>query len=182
MNSFAQQISPGAGSNGEDRWYACYTRARHEKQVDRLLQRNHVESYLPIAMRRRQWKDRETVVAFPLFPSYVFARFSLERLYTVVSTPGIATIVRRNGEPVPIRDAELENVRRFVAALSGIPAEAEVIPLPEKGDHVTITSGPFEGIRGIVAEHRGRHRILVGLQEIGWGVQIEVDAAAIAIG
>ncbi len=182
MISFAfQNDQPQAYQNREPRWYACYTRARHEKQVDRLLQQRGVESFLALASRRRQWKDREKVVSFPLFPSYVFARFSLENLYTVVSIPGIATVVRNNGAPVSIAEAELENVRRFAEMLSGGETEPELVPLPPKGERVRIISGPFQGVQGIVAEHRGRRRILVGLEAIGQGLQVEVGVAILEI-
>ncbi|MBA4158427.1 MAG: UpxY family transcription antiterminator [Gemmatimonadetes bacterium] len=181
MISFGiQNDRPGASHRQDPRWYACYTRARHEKQVDRLLQQRGVDSYLPLASRRRQWKDREKLVSFPLFPSYVFARFSLERLWTVVSIPGVATVVRNNGSPVAITDAELENVRRFAGVVSGSEVEAELVQLPERGERVRITSGPFEGIQGMVAEQRGRRRILIGLEAIGWGILVEVEAAALS--
>jgi hypothetical protein len=29
-------------------WYAVYTRARHEKRVERILQRMELETYLPL--------------------------------------------------------------------------------------------------------------------------------------
>ena len=59
----------GAGAEAESadekRWYACYTRARHEKQVDLWFGRRGIESYLPMIPRVRQWKDRKKVVDWP---------------------------------------------------------------------------------------------------------------------
>ena len=157
------------------RWYACYTRARHEKQVDRLLVRRGIESYLPTVPRMRQWKDRKKLVAFPLFPSYVFGLFPLTQLHEVLATPGIATVVRANGQPVPIASDEVENVRRFALALAGQDVELDVRPFLAEGQWVEVYEGPFKGVRGVVRERRNRRRVLVGLGAIGQGLEIDVD-------
>jgi transcription antitermination factor NusG len=69
-------------------WYACYTRARHEKRVDEQLAERGLETYLPLLARERQWSDRRKVVEFPLFPGYVFCRFTLDELHEVLTVPG----------------------------------------------------------------------------------------------
>jgi transcription antitermination factor NusG len=157
------------------RWYACYTRARHEKQVDEQLRTRGIESYLPVLPMVRQWKDRKKVVDWPLFPSYVFGRFSLREVHAVLTTPGVSTIVRANGYPTPIADGELENVRRFAEAMTETGVEPEVRPLIWEGQWVRIQEGPFEGVEGVVMEVRGRKRVLVGLRVIGQGLEIDID-------
>jgi Transcription termination factor nusG len=37
-------------------WYAVYTRSRHEKQVEQMLRRQSLETYLPL---RRAWSGSE---------------------------------------------------------------------------------------------------------------------------
>lgn len=160
----------------EARWYACYTRARHEKQVFEQLGRRGVESFLPLIPRVRQWKDRKKVVRWPLFPSYVFGRFTLDQVHAVLTTPGVSTIVRANGYPTPIPDQEVENVRRFAAAVAEAGTEPEARPFVEEGQHVRITGGPFGGVEGVVVEKRGRRRVLVGLDVIRQGFEIDIDA------
>jgi len=156
-------------------WYACYTRARAEKQVEKALREKNIESYLPLVLRERQWKDRKKVVPFPLFPSYVFGYFALRDVHAVLSTPGVSTIVRGNGGPARIPADELENVRRFVEALGRTGMEPELRPLFEEGQRVRVTEGPFEGIEGIVIEARGQKRVLVGVAAIGQGLEIDID-------
>jgi transcription antitermination factor NusG len=155
-------------------WYACYTRARHEKRVSEQLALSGIETYLPLLLRERQWSDRRKLVGFPLFPGYVFGRFALEDLYRVVTVPGVATVIRHNGVPSPIEDGELENVRRFVAALAQTGQVPETRPL-EPGEAVRVMHGPFEGVEGVVVERRGRRRVLVGLKTIGQGMEIDID-------
>ena len=160
----------------EPRWYACYTRARSEKQVARLLSERHIESYLPTLPQTRQWKDRTKLVAFPLFPSYVFGRFTLRDVHAVLTTPGISTIVRTRGVPTPIPDAELENVRRVAEGLMTTGSAVVARPFFAEGERVRVAEGPFEGVEGFVIEMRNRRRVLVGIAAIGQGLEIDIDA------
>lgn len=176
--SFAQDQgleSSDALALRETRWYACYTRARHEKRVDGQLEQRGIESYLPLVPRTRQWKDRKKVVGFPLFPSYVFGRFALTELHEVLSIPGVATVVRANGRPVSIADDELENVRQFVRALAEEDVPLEVRPFLTAGQWVEVVDGAFRGVRGVVIERRNRRRVLVGLKAIGQGLEVDVN-------
>jgi transcriptional antiterminator RfaH len=155
------------------RWYACYTRARHEKRVDAMLRERGVESYLPLIARERQWKDRKKLVDFAMFPSYVFARFALSAVHQVLTVPGVAALVKADGRPVAVDDEELENVRRFATALRDGELDPEPRPFFAQGQWVEVTDGPFSGVRGIVVEQR---RVRVGLRAIGMGYDINVDA------
>ncbi|MCG8470199.1 MAG: hypothetical protein MJB57_18640 [Gemmatimonadetes bacterium] len=133
--------------------------------------------YVPVANLERQWHDRKKVVAWPLFAGYVFVRFPLDRMAQVLQTHGIVTVVRFNGVPARIADAEIENVRRFVAALEAQGALPQLTPWV-KGQEVQVVAGPFEGVWGTVAELRGSSRLVVsvGLQALDSGLRVEVDA------
>ncbi|HEX6132498.1 MAG TPA: UpxY family transcription antiterminator [Longimicrobiales bacterium] len=169
----------GAGARGDTvevpQWYACYTRSRHEKQVDRLLRERGFETFLPLMPRVSQWKDRKKIVEWPLFPSYVFGRFRLVESPRILSTPGVATLVKTNGRPAAIADEELANVRRFVRALSGGGIEVERRPFFAEGEWVEVMAGPLAGVRGVVVEQRNRRRVLIGLQAIGQGLEVDID-------
>ncbi|HEX6558510.1 MAG TPA: UpxY family transcription antiterminator [Longimicrobiales bacterium] len=156
-------------------WYACYTRARHEKQVEHLLRQRGYESYLPLVPQLRQWKDRKKLVEFPLFPSYVFGRFTLKELHGILTTPGISTIVRANGYPTPIPERDILNVQRFAQAISQTGIETAQRPFLVEGQWVKVMEGPFEGVEGVVIEQRGRKRVLVGVEAIGQGLEIDID-------
>ena len=95
-------------------WYACHTRSRAEKRVERMLADAGVEAYLPLIELERKWKDRSKKVPFPLFPSYVFARFQLGDIHRVLKIPGVASVLRPNGYATPIREEEIESVRCLV--------------------------------------------------------------------
>lgn len=160
----------------EPHWFACYTRARHEKQVESLLRQRGFESYLPLIPTVRQWKDRRKLVEFPLFPSYVFGRFTLKELHGVLTTPGISTVVRANGYPTPIPEIDIANVQRFAQGIAESGSQFEQRPFLTEGQWVKILEGPFEGVEGIVVEQRGRKRVLVGVEAIRQGLEIDIDA------
>lgn len=163
------------------RWYALYTRARHEKKVDHLLRLRSFEVFLPLIPRVRQWHDRKKVVDWPLFPGYVFARFASNATAHVLGTPGVATVVRHDGAPAPIPDDDIENVRRFAALVSGTGTIPEPTPYVQCGQHVRVIRGPFKGVHGVVVQRRGPGRALVqiGMEVIGRGLKVEVDETSL---
>ena len=169
------------GDKNDPRWYALHTRARHEKSVNSRLSERGIEAYLPLVPRERQWHDRKKTVAWPIFPGYVFGRFTLAALTRVLSTPGVATVVRFNGEPAAIADEEIDNVRRFTAGLAETGQLPQPTPLVEEGQQVRIVAGALSNVEGVVVERRGGGRALVqvGLRAIGQGLRVDVDVAVL---
>lgn len=166
-------------TGADQRWYACYTRARHEKRVDRFFAERGIESYLPIVPQTRQWKDRKKVVNWPMFPSYVFIRFAPREVNQVLRVPGVVSVVRSNGELVSVSVEELENVRRFAHALATQQVQPDLRPYIAEGQWVRVADGPFEGITGIVIERRTRRRVLVGLKAIGQGLEVDIGTRSL---
>ena len=172
-----------AQAEGEVSWYALYTRARHEKRVDALLRERGFEAYLPLVPRLRQWHDRKKVVEFPMFPSYVFVRSVRSDLTDRLATPGVASVVRFDGHPIPIPSEEMANVRRFVKALAESGTDAQLAPLVSTGQAVRVISGPFSEVEGIVVERRGQNRALiqVGIEAIRQGLKVELGIESLKV-
>lgn len=160
----------------DSRWYACYTRARHERTVCEWLAGRAITTFLPMVPRRRRWKDRQKIVMWPLFPSYVFVQFPLRELGAVLSAPGISAVVRSEGVPAPISEDELDNVRFAIAAVTAAGVEPEVVVDVESGQLVRIEDGPLRGVKGIVVTRRGTRRVLISVTGIGCAVEVDIDA------
>ena len=173
--SEAGPMGPTGRSSVSDRWYACRTRARSEKKVDRLLAAAGVTSYLPLVERLRQWSDRSKHVEFPLFPGYVFARFSLSVLPDIVRTPNLIEVVKVNGAPTPIREEEIDSIRALVLGAERIGEEPAPHEYLARGQEVRVIEGPFQGLRGILTEVRGSTRIVVRLGAIRQAVSVEMS-------
>ena len=124
------------------RWVALYTRSRHEKLVDRELQKKGIETFLPLRKVTRDWSDRKKIIEEPLFKSYLFVRLPLKDRWTVLNTTGAVRFVGKSAaEPLEVPEKELSIVRRFMEE------EIQMDPFPylKEGARVYIRSGPLKG-------------------------------------
>jgi transcription antitermination factor NusG len=157
-------------------WYAVRTRSRHEKRVNEQLTARGIDSFLPLVERRRQWKDRRKLVAFPLFPGYCFARFPPSQRVTVLSSQGVVEILGNRDGPVSVPDAEIEAVRKLVT--STLPYDPH--PYLREGMVVEVIRGPLAGVRGRLIRKGSRARLLIGVTLIHQGASVEIDALDVA--
>jgi transcription antitermination factor NusG len=171
------EAAAGRSTQTASEWYACYTRGRHEKQVSRLLDERGFEVFLPLVSRVRRWHDREKVVEFPLFPSYVFARCRSHDLNRVTATPGLVSVVRFDGRPVVVPDREIANIKRLSAGLGANGPVPEVGPMLSEGQRVRITEGPLRDVEGVVARRPSNTRLVlvIGVTAINQGLRVELD-------
>ena len=97
-------------------WYALYTRSRHEKQVDAMLRRMALETYLPL---RRTWsrrQDRRVTVELPALPGYLFVRCTLygEVRAQIKKAPGVIRVVENAGSACVIPEDEIQSLRKLL--------------------------------------------------------------------
>jgi transcription antitermination factor NusG len=181
ISSEPHRPPPGAQPAESLRWYACYTRGRHEQKVASHLDSRSIETFLPVHRLDVQWSDRRKTVTRPMFGSYVFARFRESELPQVLSTRGLVTILRAGGRLAAIPDEEIENVRRFADAVSDHRIVPERETLIEAGDRVRVLTGPFAGIEGVAVLRRGRRRLLVSWSAVAEGLTVDLDGASLQV-
>jgi transcription antitermination factor NusG len=159
----------------ERHWFAVYTRSRHEKQVELMLRRQSVETYLPL---RRTWsrrRDRRMKVDLPALPGYLFVHCALvgETRASVKKTPGVIHVVENGGAPCIIPAAQVESLRRVLAESD----DADSHPYFKVGDRVEVIRGPMVGAQGfLVRISPGRHRLVVAMDFVNRAVSVEIDA------
>jgi transcription antitermination factor NusG len=163
----------GHQTAGTPRWFAVWTRSRHERAVHEQLMERGVEAFLPTITKWSRWKDRRRQVAWPLFPGYCFARFDPVTRLQVLTCAGVVSIVGFDGEPVPVPDEEIESVRRLVE--STLPYDP--CPLLKAGMRVEVAHGPLKGVVGRLARKGGHARLILAVDLIGRAVSVQVDAA-----
>jgi transcription antitermination factor NusG len=157
-------------------WYAVYTRSRHEKQVDQVLRRQSLETYLPL---RRAWsrrRDRRVTVELPALPGYLFVRCVLyaEVRAQLKKTAGILRLVENAGRPCAIPEEQIESLRLVLAR----SFEAEAHPYFNVGDRVQVMRGPLVGAQGhLIRVAPGRHKLVVAVEFVNQAVAVEIDAA-----
>lgn len=163
-----------AATNDALRWYAIYTRSRHEKRIKDRLDNQSLESFLPLYQAVHRWKDRRMLVSLPLFPGYLFVRMVLpEHRRPVVTLPGVVNLVGRPGCPTPIEDHEIETLRR--CSMRG----QSVMPHPylTMGRRVRVLRGALADLEGILVRRKGKSRLILSVQLIARSVAVEVDGS-----
>ena len=161
-----------SGLNSLDaRWYAAYTRSRHEKRVVEQLQVKSIECFLPLYNVMSRWKDRITCVQVPLFPGYVFVRIALRDRMRVLQPPGVVRLLGQDNRPEALPEMEIEALRTAVA--QKIPVKPH--PFLKAGESVLITNGPFEGLEGVLLR-KNKLRVVLSLSQIYSSFVLDVDA------
>jgi transcription antitermination factor NusG len=168
--------APSLGHGGIQ-WYAAYTCPRHEKRVAEHLAVRTVEHFLPLYESRRRWKDRQKLVAFPIFPGYVFVRLDLKDRLCVLKVPGIIYLVSFNGLPAPLSEREVDAMR------TGLAQNAEVRPHPytnvSAGQRVRICHGPFQGLEGKLIRRKGRFHVILSIELIQKSLLVDVEVSSV---
>lgn len=157
------------------KWYAVYTRSRHEKSVAELLRRKAVEHFLPLYRALHQWRSRTAEVESPLFPGYVFVHVRSDQLLPVLRTAGVVRFVGTAGSPAPIPQVEIERIQVGLGAgLALEPHEYLAV-----GERVQIQNGPLAGVEGLLLRRGGSFRVILSVGLISRSVSVEVSSSDI---
>jgi transcription antitermination factor NusG len=160
----------------DQRWYALIVRPNHDKKVERSLGNRGLPALSPVYRSRRAWRDRQKDVDLPLFPGYVFCRFSYEQRLVALGTPGIRSVVSFGRKPHPIPEDEIEAVRSIMK--SGLPA----MPWPylKAGQRVRLVGGCLDGLPGTLIREKEVCRLVVTVEILMRSVAVEVDRASVS--
>lgn len=154
------------------RWYAVYTKSRAEKKVHSELVRKQIECYLPLISVRKQWSDRIKVIEEPLLKGYILVKVSNKEYYDVLVTQGALHYVSFGGKPALIPDCQVDDLKVFMSCFNcSVEVTSERI---SKGDYVRVIAGPLKNVNAEVVEIRGRHRILLRFNSLGYCVHTEL--------
>lgn len=159
------------------KWFAVRTRTNHEKVAQTVLTAKKFESFLPLYRERRTWSDRIKEIEIPLFPGYLFCRSSVEEHRHILNTPGVMSVVGSGRSPIAIPDAEIDNVKQFVAS----EIDAKPHPFLEVGQKVRLIRGPLAGVEGILKEFKTGYRLVVSVTLLQRSIAAELDASWIEV-
>jgi transcription antitermination factor NusG len=160
-------------TDADVQWFALWTRSRHEQVVREQLGQKHIEAFLPTVTKWSRWKDRKKKIAWPLFPGYCFARFSIRDRLPVLRCTGVVNIISFEGEPAPIPPHEIEGIRQLVES----DLAYDPCPMIREGMMVEVMHGPLKGIAGRLLRKNDKARLVLSVDLIGQAVSVEVDAA-----
>jgi transcriptional antiterminator NusG len=192
----AQEPAAEAASKDEEpivqpgmSWFALRVASNKESSVrDTLLRKVQIEHktefvgriLVPTEKNRTFKNGKIKISETKLYPGYVFVEMKLEDdgripqdvFFLIKETTGVGDFV---GTPRPT-PLELHEVEKIQMSSRAPEEEPEVRMNFEKGEHVTIKEGPFEGYEGTVDEllpDKGLVRVLVTI--FGRQAPIEIE-------
>lgn len=138
----------------EARWYVAHTYSGYENKVkadientivNRNLQDQILEVYVPMQEVEREGKDKKKLVQQKMFPAYVLIKMFMndDTWYVVRNTRGVTGFVGPGLKPVPLTDEEVASM--------GLMSSVAEAPF-SIGDSVIVTSGVWEDTVGIVRQ------------------------------
>ena len=157
-------LSGGTASCSQDhqRWYVLKAKPREELLCLREIKQRGFEILCPMTREFRFRRRRQETV--PLFPGYVFARFSYpEDFHQVRWTRGVSNLVRfGENDPPPLEETV---VRLFMERMdeNGV---IDTSPGLYEGQKVRFLSEPLRGMVGTILKcesAQGRVRVLMDL-------------------
>lgn len=151
------------------KWYAIYTKSRHEKKVARSCLDYGISYYLPLQDSIRHYKNRVIIFKKPLFSSYIFCRCDSKSKKDLYYTGHICKFI------------EAFNQEKFISELQQIynirEKGANLLPhsFLKKGKRVKIIRGPFKDFEGKISHCKGRYKFVINLELIKQAVAVEID-------
>lgn len=156
------------------RWYAIYTRSRHEQAVNDRLSERAIETFLPMMERWSRRRDRRKRIRVPLFPGYLFAKALLDNhtWVEILKTDGVVHLLSMNRIPQPVPEKQVLDLK----ALTGMDQVIDLHPYLKVGDRVRVVNGPLAGVEGfLVREKPSQNRLVVSIDLLMQSVSVELD-------
>lgn len=160
----------------EPTWFCLKAKPRQEAvAVSNLRSIGVTELVFPRVRRTRRGHAKNKVVVEPLFPGYVFARFDpAEHQSTIRSTRGVLHLVSREGRPVDVEQAVIDELNALgpEAVLSLLDEEIKV------GAKARVIRGIFAGSEGeVIRLASPQQRIALLLSILGSDQPVELPLA-----
>ena len=153
------------------RWHALTATHKHERTACNHLLNKGLEGFWPVCRARRHWSDRIKQLDVALFPGYLFCRFPPLARASVLSTPGVTSIVSFGKLPGIVEDDEIAAIRTILA--SGLPAQPW--PYLQAGQRVRIEQGCLQGLTATLVRCRDEFRVVVNVELLQRSVAVEID-------
>lgn len=169
-------------------WFVLRVASNKEGSVrDTLLRKIQIEGMshlvkrilVPTEKTKTIKGGKQRITETKLYPGYVFVEMKLEPdgripqdvFFLIKETTGVGDFVGTAGRPTALKEHEIEKMLRD----SRKPEDEPTVKLVfNKGEHVTIKEGPFQGYEGTVDElfpDKGTVRVLVTI----FGRQAPID-------
>jgi transcription antitermination factor NusG len=155
-----------------------HVKSRHEFQAAERLAGAGIETFLPAVEKLRNWKDRNKLIRFPLFPGYLFVHTenSHQSQLAVVKTKGVVRLLGLvPGNPEPVPDEQILSLKKTIDL--NIPLDP--YPYLQKGQRVRIKRGPLAGVEGLLVEKSGMHKLVLSIDILCQSTSLTIQASEV---
>lgn len=163
----------------DSKWYAIRTHSNQESRADANLKAWQLETFLPKIreQRRNPFSGAFVSLTKPLFPTYLFARFDLQRLLHQVSfVRGVKNVVSFGGIPSPVDD----EIIQFFQTRTNDDGFVRIGEDLKPGDKVMMKGGLLDSLVGVLErEMHDSERVIVLLQAINYQGHVIVERNSI---
>jgi len=166
----------------EKRWFVIHTYSGYEERVKKNLEQRIkfmdsrdevIQVVIPTEEETEVRDGQRRTVTKKILPGYVLIqmRMSDQSWNIVRNTPGVTGFVGSGNKPIPLREEEVNQIVRQMAA------EAPRVKVGfRKGQSVRVTDGPFIDFVGVVDDisaAKGKVKVLLSL--FGRETPVELD-------
>ena len=143
-------------------WLLVQVKPRQETRALENLERQQGICYCPLVRVEKLSRGKRVYAEEPLFPGYLFVNMDPGKsnlTYAAVrSSRGVSKIVSFGVQPVKVPEALLDQIKhREKTDFMGLISKN----LPQSGDRISITEGPFRGLKAVFSHTDGMQRSIV---------------------
>lgn len=156
-------------------WYVVHTKPRQEERAGNNLRAWNIETFTPKLKKKsvNHFTGGLLNVVRPLFPSYIFARFSaIDSLHNVCFARGVNSVISFGGQPCPVDETIIDLIQVREDEEGFINLTETLRP----GDKVTIQGGLFRGFIGVLdRNHTAKERVSILLVAVSYQSRVVID-------
>ena len=159
----------------DKKWYALYTKPRHEFKAEVQLNSVTIENYLPTFTTLKKWSDRKKKVTSPLFRGYIFIHSNEKERFLAVEQKAIVRTICFNGKPSAIPDWQIESLKKMLTE----PFDIIITDKIETGVKVKIIEGPFTDVIGVVTSQQEEKWLAVSVELVHRSVMVRLTKESV---
>ena len=158
----------------QSNWYAIQTKPHREDQAASNIGRLGLAVLLPKVKREKREYGNRAVSIKPLFPGYLFARFSpSSHLRSIQYARGVNRVICFGELPVPLSEEVVGTIQARVGKDGFVTMKSESF---RKGDQVVINEGPLQGLTGVFEQELSDgERAVVLLRTVEYQARVFIE-------
>jgi transcription antitermination factor NusG len=110
----------------------------------------------------------------PIISSYIFINIPKEDYKKMFDVNGVVAYVSYKGKACTIPNSDIDAMKRTIENQLDFDVETDKL---EKGQTITVTSGPLKGITGEVLEVQGTKKLYLSISNIGYTLVVDLAGA-----